>query len=241
MHIQQLMSFVSNTTTLRQVNKLAFKATQNQSNGPKQALVEPDVYRGRLVQAITLGLQAQKDFQGKAKPPVAEIMLTWELCDEFMKDEDGNDLEDKPRWIHETMPFYPPKADKAKSAQRMKALDPTDQFDGDISKMVDIPVNVTIVHNVKGDKTYVNVGNVAAMAAKKAATCPELKNPIKLFDIDEPDAAIYKSLPEWIQKKMQENLNYKGSALEAIVGSKAAPAKKAEAAEPADEEAENPY
>lgn len=218
---------------------MAFKAPQGGDNRVEQALIEPDVYRGRLVQVITLGLQAQREFQGQAKKPVQEIMLTYELCDEFMKDEDGKDIEDKPRWVHETIPFHPMIADKAKSTLRMKAFDPDDQFDGDISKCVDIPVNVTIVQNKKGDKIHTNVGNVAAMSAKKAATCPDLQNPIKLFDIDEPDAEIYKGLPKWIQEKMQANLNYKGSALEKIVGNAPKEEKKEEDKPKQDDN--NPY
>jgi len=217
---------------------MAFKAPQGGGDRVEQPALEADVYRARLVQVITLGLQPQKEFQGVAKKPCQEVMLTYELCDEFMKDEDGEDIEDKPRWVSETIPFHPLFAENAKSTKRLKAFDPEDHFDGDISKCVDIPVNVTLVINKKGDKVYTNIASIAPMSAKKAASCPELKNPVKLFDIDEPDAEMYKALPKWIQEKMQANLNYKGSPLEAIVGGKAEAAPKKEPAADADE---NPY
>lgn len=215
---------------------MALRAPQGNQDRVVQEALEPDVYRGRLVQVIDLGLQAQKEFQGKPKKPCQEVMLTYELCDEFMKDEEGNDIEDKPRWISEILPFYGLFAENANSTKRLKAFDPDDAFEGDLSKCVDIPVNVTIIQNKKGDKVYTNVASIAPMSAKKAATCPELQNPIKLFDLDAPDAEVYKALPKWIQEKMQANLNYKGSALEKIVGGKA-PEKKAEA--PAEDQ--NPY
>lgn len=41
------------------------------------------------------------------RPPVGYIMLTYELCTEFMKDEQGNDIEDKPRWLSESIPLLP--------------------------------------------------------------------------------------------------------------------------------------
>lgn len=217
----------------------AFKPQSN-AGGVQQAHIEADVYRARMVQVITLGLQAQREFKGEVKKPVHEIMLTYELSDEFMKDEEGNDIEDKPRWVHETIPFYSLSADLAKSTLRIKACDPDNKFDGDISQCVDIPVNLTIVNKMKDGKTYSNVGNVAPMSAKKAATCPELKNPIKLFDIDNPDMGVYNSLPEWIKEKMRANLNFKGSALEkGIAGTPDKPTNK-----PVEDEVgadENPY
>src|SRR3990167_9993288 len=77
--------------------------------------LEPDTYPGRLVQVVTLGLQKQQPFRGQEKAPVREIQLTYELSDEFMLDEEGEPLKDKPRWLSETMPFYSLGAEKAKS------------------------------------------------------------------------------------------------------------------------------
>jgi hypothetical protein len=191
--------------------------TAGNSQGPKQDNLEPDVYPGRLVQIIDYGLQAQKPYQGKEKPPVNVVGFTYELVTEFMKDDEGNDIEDKPRWISEMMPLHNLKADKAKSTQRYKAFDPTEQYDGDFVQCLDTPVNIIVTNNQVGDKLYVNVGDVTAMNAKKALACPELKNPAKYFDLDAPDMDIFKSLPEWVQKKICENLNFSGSKLEKLL------------------------
>lgn len=197
---------------------MAFNAKKTQNNAPSnrvpQANIDAGVYPGRLVQLLDLGLQAQRPFAGKEKPPVQEIMLTYELVDEFMKDENGEDVLNKPRWISEALPFYGLFADKAKSTQRYYAFDPTEAWDGDLSKAVGMPCNVTVVNNVKGDKTYDNIANIAAMRPKDAATCPELQNPTALFDLDTPDMTVYARLPKWIQEKICSNLNFKGSALE---------------------------
>jgi hypothetical protein len=188
---------------------------------PPQEVLEPDVYPGRLVQVIDLGLQAQRPFQGQEKKPVQEIMLTYELVDTFMKDEDGEDIEDKPRWISETLPFYGLFADKAKSTKRYNALDPNGDADGEFGKLVGVPVNVTVVNNESGDKVYSNVGGVAPMSAKKAAACPELKNPTKVFDLDNPDMEVFNALPEWLRDKIKSNLNFQGSPLQQALGQKA--------------------
>lgn len=189
-------------------------------NRIEQANIEPGVYPARLVQIIDLGLQSQRPYQGKDKPPAHEIMLTYELVDEFMKDEEGKDLENKPRWVSETLPFYGLHADKAKSTQRYLALDPKGDYDGDFTKAIESPCNVTIVNNAgKDGKVYDNVANIAAMRPKDAAACPQLVNKAKVFDCDNPDMEVFNSLPEWIQKKIKENLNYEGSALQKLVGS----------------------
>ncbi len=195
---------------------MALKISKNGNGGNRveQAVIEADVYRARLVQLIDLGLQAQRAYQGKDKPPAQEIMLTYELVDEFMKDEEGNDVEDKPRWVSETLPFYGLFADKAKSTQRYNVFDPKGDWDGDFTQALGMAINLTIVNNSKGDKVYTNVGNVAAMSEKKVAVCPELCNPITAFDLDDPDMVVFEKLPEWIQKKILDNLNFKGSVLE---------------------------
>lgn len=229
---------------------MGLNAKKVQTNSNRVA--QPDlvgVFPARLVQLIDLGLQNQREFKGKAKPPVQEIMLTYELVDEFMKDEDGNDVPDKPRWVSETLPFYGLFADKAKSTQRYLAFDPKEEFDGDFSQCLGLPINVTLVTNQVGDKTYTNIAAIAAMRPKEAAACEDLVNPSKVFDLDDPDMEVFESLPDWIQKKIQDNLNYKGSPLEGNLGGKkeakpkAAP-KERKAPEPAADDADdsdNPY
>lgn len=185
-----------------------------------QANLEAGNYPARLVQLIDLGLQPQKPYQGKDKPPSQEIMLTYELVDAFMLDDEGNEIKDKPRWISETLPLRPLFQENANSTKRMKAFDPTDQFEGDFSKAVGGAINVAIVNNTVGDKTYDNIGAIGTMRPRDAANCPELVNPTKVFDLDNPDMAVFNSLPKWIQDKIKSNLNYQGSPLQKAVGEK---------------------
>ncbi len=185
-----------------------------------QANIEAGVYPARLVQIIDLGLQPQKAYQGKEKAPAIEIMLTYELVDEFMKDEAGENILEKPRWISETLPFYGLFADKAKSTHRYNAFDPKGEYEGDFIKALGSAINIAVVHNSVGDKIYDNIGNASTMRPRDAQQCPDLVNPAKAFDLDAPDLAIFNSLPEWIQKKIQGNLNYAGSALEKALGGK---------------------
>jgi hypothetical protein len=106
-------------------------------------------------------------------------MLTYELSDCLMVDEEGNELEDKPRWVSETLPFYGLFADKAKSTKRYLAFDPNEDFGGDFSRAVGMPCNVTIVNNESNGKVYANIGNVATISAKKAAQMLRLRTPLR--------------------------------------------------------------
>lgn len=179
--------------------------------------LEPGTYPARVVQIISLGLQPQRAFKGEEKDPKYMLYVTYELLDEFMKGEEGEDIEDKPRWLSEDFALHSLEADLATSTKRYLSLDPQMEHDGDWSKLAGTPCMVTITKSVSKkdkDKIYNNVSSVSIMRAKEAAKAPDLVNPPKVFDIDEPDVEIFLSFPEWLQKRIKENLEYEGSALE---------------------------
>lgn len=187
------------------------------NSGTKSDPIEIGNYAGRVVQVIDLGLQNQRPFQGKPKPPAPEMMVTYELGTEFLKDEDGNDRMDKPRWISESFPVNHISKEKAKSTLRYKAIDPNNKAAGSFPKLVKAPCTVTVVHNKKPDgAVYVNVGGITP--PMKSMNIPDLVNPPKVFLLDEPDMEVFLSLPEWLQDKIKSNLNYNGSRLQALVG-----------------------
>jgi hypothetical protein len=214
---------------------MALKASKNsgKSQFVEQANIAPGNYPARVVQIIDFGLQPQRPYKGKDKEPVNEIGFTYELVDEFMKDENGEDIKDKPRWISETLPFYGLYADKAKSTQRYNVFDPTGEWEGDFARAITQPVMVNIINNPGNNgKVYDNVASIAAMRPRDAANCPELVNPPRVFDLDNPDVDVFKSFPKCIHDKIKINLNYNGSKLQKLVGE--APAKDAS---PKEEEA----
>lgn len=198
--------------------KKAPKAGNGGGNRVEQAPFEDGSYPARVVQILDLGMQPQQPYQGKEKPPAHEMMVTYEFLDEFCVDEEGNELEDKPRWLSETFPLYNLDADKAKSTKRYNALDPDLDHDGDFTALVGSTCTVTVVQNPgKGKnagKIYNNIANVAPMRPKDAAKAPELVNPPKVFLLDEPDLEVFQSLPEWLQDKIKGNLEYECSPLQ---------------------------
>lgn len=202
-----------------------------------QPTLEVGTYPGRLVQFIDMGIQPQRPYQGQEKPPAHVARLTYEFLDVFMVDKDGKELEDKPRWISETIPMNRLEADLAKSTKRYKAIDPNMDFDGDFAALVGQPCMITIVHgDNKKDPTrpYENIGNISTMRAKEAAKAPELKNPTTVFLLDEPDMEVWAKLPSWITDEIKGNLGFSGSPLEAALKSGNSSTKGKQQEEPVD-------
>lgn len=201
------------------------------AGGAKIDPIDAGTYPARLVQVIGLGLQPQRPWQGEEKPPAHEIMFTYEMLDEFLLDEDGEERLDKPRWFSETMPIFSLQADKAKSTKRYYALDPEVVHEGDFAALVAAPCMVTMIQKEgvgnNAGKIYNNVFNVSAMRPKEAAKAAPLVNKPKVFDPENPDREVFDALPAWLQDKMKDALDYEGGALQAMLE---APAKKPKAA-----------
>ena len=207
------------------LNTKKLPKSEGKGNRVEQETLEAGAYKARLVQVIDLGLQPQRPFDGQEKEPAYKISLTYELLDEFMVDENGNEQEDKPRWISEQINLFSLEADRAKSTQRYKALDPGVEYDGDFGMLLGSPCLVTIVNNPgKGKnagKVYANVAGISPMRAKDAKTAPDLVNDPVCFDLSEPDLDVFNSLPDWIKDVITSNLEFSGSALAKLLGESA--------------------
>ncbi len=198
-------------------------------NKVQQPVLEAGTYPVRLAQVIDLGIQPQRPYKGEEKPPAHMIMATYEFVDEFLLDEEGNELEDKPRWLSEDFPLYNLKSERAKSTKRYYALDPNEDHGGDWSELLGAPANALVTTyklkngpNAGQDRN--GIQDLSAMRPRDAKKTPELVNPPKVFSLDEPDLEIFGSLPEWLQDKIKANLGYAGSALqEALEGEEEKP------------------
>lgn len=184
------------------------------TGGKRQDPIEPGTIPGRLVQVIDYGLQPQ-EYQGEAKAPMREIGTTYELADEFMKDEDGNDITDKPRWISESFALHNLAADRAKSTARYYALDPKGEFDGDWEKLLGTAVMITVVQ--KPDKKKVihnNIASTSSVRARDLKNIPDLVNEPRFLDLDvinDANLQMFSDLPQWIRDKIKKGLEWQGS------------------------------
>lgn len=194
------------------------KEYNGNSNRVEQEALEPGSYPARVVQVIDLGVQEQQPYKGEPKPPAQELMVTYELTDEFIKDEDGNDIEDKPRWLSENFVLHNLESDLAKSTKRYYAIDPECNEDGDWTKLVGMPVMITIVANAgKGKnagRTFNNIASTSVMRKKEADKLPELVNDAKVFDQNDLSTApIMPTFSDYVQKLIKAGLEWEGSAM----------------------------
>ncbi len=221
-------------------NNLPKKKTE--SKRVPQPNLEVGGHPARLVQVIDLGLQPQRPYKGTEKEPVNMLYVTYEMSDDFMIDEDGNEQTDLPRWLSEDFPFYSLDADKAKSTERYNALDPKREQGGDWSKLLGAACTVLVVHNPDRNdpnKVYDNVGSVTAAAKIRGYEQPPLVNPPVFFDLDNPSLEVFSKLPTFLQDRIKNNLNYNGSELQKLLGEAPKAPSEAPAQEP--ESVENPY
>lgn len=181
--------------------------------------LEAGNYPALVVQVIDLGLQAQRPYEGKAKDPCYEIMVTYELVTEFLPDDDGNDDTSKPRWVSELFGIYPLASEKAKSTKRYLQLDPKLEHDGDWAAMIGKPCLVAVVQNKNKatGKVYNNVGGISPPI--KGMDVPPLVNEGRVFTQDGECELSLDSLPEWIQTIIKEGLEY-NNAPGAIIGNR---------------------
>ena len=225
---------------------MSFKAKQAAGGGNRvdQEVIGIGNYPARLVQLIDLGLQEQRPFQGKVKEPVHMIRTVYELPTEFCVDENGEEDHTKPRWIGEEMPFYNLNAERAKSTQRYKALDPGLVHDGDWEPLVGTACTLTVVHNPDKNKpgvVYANIGSTAP--PMKGFEVPPLVNDSLVWSLDDPDVEVFNNFPDFIKDKIKANLNFKGSILEARLSGAADPVQASTDAggDPSEDAGEHPY
>lgn len=192
------------------------------ANRVKQEELAVDNYPCRVAQVIDMGRHHKEVWDDSTKKfvtaydkaPVHLLRVTYEFTTEFMKDENGNELEDKPRWLSEEFPLYALDSDLATSTKRMSAFDPGfKRFNGDFSMILTEPCAVTVAHKKNGSA---KVGNVAK--PMKGMVVAELKNEPKMFALDTPDIDVFRSFPEWLQERIKNNLDYEGSALQKALG-----------------------
>jgi hypothetical protein len=151
------------------------------------------------------------------------VRLTYELSHEFMADEEGNPIADKPRWIHEQVPVYGLDADRAKLTQRFSGFDTSNETDGVLYDCLGNACTVVIAHGKRDgqpDNPYINVAAVTPPQDVPGYVQPELVNPSFYFDpLDNELCTVegFRALPEFVQKMIIEADDYKSSYLATLL------------------------
>lgn len=207
-------------------SKVESKNTNKTFDYVSQEQIEAGSHAARLVQVVDVGVQPQNAFQGEEKPPVQQIRLTWQFEDEFMLDEEGNEVETMPKWETEQMPLYNIGAENAKSTKRWLALDPDKKYGGDFSKLLGAAAEITGNPYKKGKKDSngndnwgFGIKSATRLTSKKLAKLDDMVNPEKklAFDLDEPDLEVFNKFPQWLQDIITSGLSFSDTPLYAML------------------------
>lgn len=74
----------------------------------------------------------------------------------------------------------------------------------DISKLLGVPCMVNVTHAQKGGKTYANVAAVTPLPKALRENAPKAENDLLLYDAE--NSGTYTKLPDWLQKKIDDQI-----------------------------------
>lgn len=102
-----------------------------------------------------------------------------------------------------------PKANlkKALESWRGQAFTKKELEGFDVTKVLGVPCQINVIHNIKGDKTY---GNIAGIMPAKGMQIPQPVHPLIKFDLDNKTDQSWAALPEWIQKWIMKSKAFQG-------------------------------
>lgn len=174
------------------------------SSGPS---VEAGLHPAVLVGLFDIGTHVDEQF-GKAK---RKYVLQFELPDAPPVKREGQPEE--PRCLSKTVTAsMHPKGQLRPMIEswRGKAFasdEEANQFD--VSKVLGRACQLNVVHQVKGDKTYANIGAVLPPSKGQPANAKTAPTTFSVTQLTHPDDLKVAELPEWLEKKVVNSEEWK--------------------------------
>lgn len=171
-------------------------------------VIEEGTYPARVVGLIDLGVHDKLDY--KTNEPVVKngvvqknrkVFITFELPTERIDVEEVS----KPRWVSKeyTLSFF----EKSVLSQLIKACVGSNEI-----KVLDELIGKSLLINIgitSGGKNKVT----GASPVMKGMEVGALENPSQVFDMDNPDMAVWERLPQFLQDKIKESHSFADSEL----------------------------
>lgn len=184
------------------------------STGKGQDQPQAGLKSGRLVGLVDLGHQPGYVYQGEDIQSKYKIRFTYELVTSMTED-------NRPHWVHEDVNVsnYEGKGITSTMMKRVRALDPTMAISNNgknLKALIGSPCMVEVTINEGG---WARVSGVSGVPEDYPVA--QLANDPLLFNMEEPDFAQWDRLPEFIQKRITEALDYSESGLESKINDRA--------------------
>lgn len=165
--------------------------------------VPPGTHRAVCNLVVDLGPQ-RTNWQGQesVKP---QVYLRWETPDERVEYEKNGQKHEGPLSIGAI--YTASLSEKATlrhilESWRGKGFTQDELKSFDLFNVLGKPCLITVTHKESNGKVYANIVSVTALP--KGMVPPKAENPLLKYSADESDS--FKALPEWLQKKVQEQV-----------------------------------
>lgn len=166
---------------------------------PSVPPVEPGVYIGICVAVIDLGEQYSETFKKYSN----DVQFVWELAGETVE----VDGEQKPRQLSKTFSVSASKkSNLRKFLSSWNGKQYTDAEFGEVDMFDQLGRGCQLQVVLSEDGQYSNIENV--MALPKGMPTPNTETPYIKWDMDAWDDAVFTTLPEWVQEKIQKSAQY---------------------------------
>jgi len=171
--------------------------------------VPPGVYIGRCYGLIDLGSQ-RIEFQGDVNIQ-HKILVRWEL---FGEDESGQPL--TVEIDGQSMPMTISKRYTLSLSTKARLRSDLESWRGrsftdeeakgfDVAKLLGAYCMINVTQNETNGKTYSNVASLTPLPGALKAAKPEPVHPNQVFDLDNPDMAVFATLHEKLQDTIRQS------------------------------------
>ena len=174
-------------------------------------LIPAGVYPARCYSMVELGTQ-EIESMGKIKS-VRQLLLSWELPLELEVFNQEKGLQ--PYSVNKTYNlsmYETANLRRDLESWRGKRFTEEEAKEFDITKLLGVPCQISIIHNVgkDGNRTYANINSITNIM--KGIEVPDQINPKRLLEFSNFDWEVYKSLPDWLKEKITKSPEYKALA-----------------------------
>lgn len=181
-------------------------ATKAESQKKEFKLVPAGTHLARCYAFLHLG-HVPNTFPGATTPTVNKIRLTWELPQEMAQFKEGGEEQPFSMSQEYTLSMNE-KANLRKMVESWFGQKFTDEeaenFDTEL--LVGKECLLTIVHTVKGDRTYAGVQNVTSLP--KGMVCPEPINKTSIITWENMSPTDFDAIPPNLRDKMKQATEY---------------------------------
>ena len=178
------------------------------AEGIERQLPPAENLPARCVQILDLGTQ-EEEWEG-VKSLKRKLRISWELPTVEFTTQDGNTYNplisrEYTASLHEKSSLRP-----VLESWRGRPFTSTELENFEITKLLDAPCLLQVGHKEKktGGQTAV-VANIAKLP--KGMECPQRIRPLTEYSAGEGDTEVYRMFPEWLQARIADSQEFKGS------------------------------